>query len=384
MDTGADVFVRDNGAFDYLELALPDDTMVFQDAVGGNGGVAGGAGVQTLFWVVADQRRRRRRRRSTRAPAPIRLAATIRPSSMRTPIRASCSLGTPSASRRAAPRWRRTRSTSPSAARDRSRTSAPIIRCTWSGSTARRWSTSPARRRRPIYFSPVVVSDDGADVYYFQTVDTQDSRGTLMHLAATAGATPAEDRRLGVDHRRAPGAGRALVRAERRRHRQQGRRRRERARRLRRDGARHRGADRPARPCTTPTGGGADLAERAPDAGDARTRTSSSLDGARALVGALELTTASGNDRRSIRRCASASSSCPTICCRWSMSAAPPSTRPSTTTSARCASSTTATPTMKAPAPISTGVSEVGPVVKRSLFVNAPKAPTPGVYFVNF
>ena len=51
MDTGNDVFSRDNGAFDYLELVLPNDVMVFQDAVGGNSGVAGGAGLQTLFWV---------------------------------------------------------------------------------------------------------------------------------------------------------------------------------------------------------------------------------------------------------------------------------------------------------------------------------------------
>jgi hypothetical protein len=44
----------------------------------------------------------------------------------------------------------------------------------------------------------------------------------------------------------------------------------------------------------------------------------------------------------------------------------------------------TATPTMKLAAPILTGVSEVGSVVKKSLFVNAPKAPQPGVYFVSF
>ncbi len=51
MDTGTDVFQRANGAFDYLELVLPNDVMVFQDAVGGNSGIAGGAGLQTLFWV---------------------------------------------------------------------------------------------------------------------------------------------------------------------------------------------------------------------------------------------------------------------------------------------------------------------------------------------
>jgi hypothetical protein len=39
---------------------------------------------------------------------------------------------------------------------------------------------------------------------------------------------------------------------------------------------------------------------------------------------------------------------------------------------------------MKPMAPLLGGVSEVGSVVKRSLFVNAPKAATPGVYFVSF
>ena len=42
-----------------------------------------------------------------------------------------------------------------------------------------------------------------------------------------------------------------------------------------------------------------------------------------------------------------------------------------------------ATPTIKSAA-LLTGVSEMGPVVSRSLFVNAPKASTPGVYFVKF
>jgi hypothetical protein len=41
-------------------------------------------------------------------------------------------------------------------------------------------------------------------------------------------------------------------------------------------------------------------------------------------------------------------------------------------------------PTMKPAMPILTGVTELGSVVKRSLFVNAPKAPTPGVYLINF
>src|SRR6185369_4425850 len=41
-------------------------------------------------------------------------------------------------------------------------------------------------------FSPLYISDDGADIYYFQTVATQNGQGTLMHVAGTAGATPAK------------------------------------------------------------------------------------------------------------------------------------------------------------------------------------------------
>jgi hypothetical protein len=39
---------------------------------------------------------------------------------------------------------------------------------------------------------------------------------------------------------------------------------------------------------------------------------------------------------------------------------------------------------MKPMAPLLVGVSEVGGVVGKKLFVNAPKAATPGVYFVSF
>jgi len=43
-----------------------------------------------------------------------------------------------------------------------------------------------------------------------------------------------------------------------------------------------------------------------------------------------------------------------------------------------------AMPSMKPMAPLVIGVSEVGTVIGKKLFVNAPKASTPGVYFVSF
>ena len=47
--TGTDVYDRLNGGFAYIELILPDDTMIFQDTAGGTS--TGTPPVQTLYWV---------------------------------------------------------------------------------------------------------------------------------------------------------------------------------------------------------------------------------------------------------------------------------------------------------------------------------------------
>ena len=50
MTDGADVFDRINGGFDYLEVVLPDDTCIFQDTAGGTNNTT--PGVQTLYWTA--------------------------------------------------------------------------------------------------------------------------------------------------------------------------------------------------------------------------------------------------------------------------------------------------------------------------------------------
>lgn len=49
MKTGNDVYQRLNGGFDYIQLVLPDDTLFFQDTAGGTG--TGSPPVQTLYWT---------------------------------------------------------------------------------------------------------------------------------------------------------------------------------------------------------------------------------------------------------------------------------------------------------------------------------------------
>jgi hypothetical protein len=39
-------------------------------------------------------------------------------------------------------------------------------------------------------FGNIALSPDSADVYFYQNADTQDTRGTLMHVAVKSGATP--------------------------------------------------------------------------------------------------------------------------------------------------------------------------------------------------
>src|SRR5439155_7261314 len=46
---GNDVYQRLNGEFDYVEVVLPDDTMIFQDTAGGT--TIGTPPVQTLYWI---------------------------------------------------------------------------------------------------------------------------------------------------------------------------------------------------------------------------------------------------------------------------------------------------------------------------------------------
>jgi hypothetical protein len=187
--TGDDVFVRDHGAFDYLELALPDDTMIFQDAVGGNDGPSGAPGVQTLFWISLPAA-------GSSQPATIdtRTTGLLVSGDNQTLIylrvdgglfawdtMARPATGTPIAS-----------DALNFAVADHGQVAYLAkdggIHVVSPDGTA--LADAAAAQADP--YSPVVISADGSDVYYFQKVETQNARGTLMHLAATAGATPTQ------------------------------------------------------------------------------------------------------------------------------------------------------------------------------------------------
>jgi hypothetical protein len=384
MDNGNDVFIRDNGGFRYLELVLPDDTMVFQDAVGGNGGIAGGAGLQTLFWISLPN------------ATPMAMPATI---DVRTGAYSASGDNKTIVYQRADTRelyvWDAVgkpangTKVASNALNFAVGTSGPIAYVGTDHSVhvvgidgAAVLDVAGATAAADPY-SPVYLSDDGADVYYFQQVDSQDSRGTLMHVAATAGATPAKvaDAASIADVHPVPGGllylqnvddvggtGDAVKSA--------------------RDGsgATPLGLGVPvgflslSTPMPATSGGEWASAHLT---GATEDMAKQLVDGIRAISGGLELTTPAGttaidpavrigqyqlsDDLASLVYAGGATFDSVLDNFVGSLSFVP-----------------TAMPTMKPAKPILTGVTEVGSVVKRSLFVNAPKASSPGVYFINF
>jgi hypothetical protein len=188
---GMDVYDRPNGEFDYLELVLPDDTLIFQDTAGGQG-TGGAPPVQTLYWVSLPN--------ATAAPAVAinSRTTTLSPTAdnktlvfQRTnadlyawDLTARSGMGTKIASGVityalgngakgpiayiGADRSVHVVSTDGSKLLDVDATAAADLT------------------------SPVILAPDAGDVYYFQNVDSQDNRGTLMRVAVASGATPSK------------------------------------------------------------------------------------------------------------------------------------------------------------------------------------------------
>jgi hypothetical protein len=383
MHSGADVFQRDNGGFDYLELALPNDVMVFQDAVGGNGGVAGGAGLQTLFWVDL----------TSGSPAATTIATRT---GAYAPTGDNKSIVYQDADARALYSWD---AVARPAAGTKIAANALSFAVGGSGPVAYLGTDGSfhivgldgaavvdvaAATAKADPFSPVYISDDGADAYYFQTVATQNGQGTLMHLSATAGATPGKiaDSASLSDVRPLGGgvllylanvdglgvAGDAFKSA--------------------RDGsgATALGTKVPlgflsvATPKDMP---GSSMWLSAHLTMSSEDKNQKLADAIRAIVGGLELTTASGTTAID-----------PTV--RIDQFGFSDDLASLVYIGGGAFDSTVdnyvgglefvpvATPTMKPAMSVLAGVTELGSIVKRSLFVNAPKAPTPGVYFVTF
>ncbi|HEY2744109.1 MAG TPA: hypothetical protein VGL86_05790 [Polyangia bacterium] len=188
--TGTDVYDRLNGEFDYLETIQPDDTMIFQDTAGGTSGTS--TPVQTLYWV-------------TLPGATAAAAIATHTSSWQTSadgktliiLKTSGDLVT----------WDTT--THPA-------TTTPLVSgaavFTVGGDTNGPVAYIGADRSVHVIgldgtklldvaataatagdvLGTPILSFDNAHLFYWQNVERQENRGTLMHVAVTASATPAK------------------------------------------------------------------------------------------------------------------------------------------------------------------------------------------------
>jgi hypothetical protein len=381
LDSGADVLVRDNGAFDYLELVLPNDVMVFQDAVGGNGGIAGGARRQTRLWVDL----------TSGTPTPTQIATRT---GAYTPTGDNKTIVYQDADTRELYAW-------DAVARPAAGTKIASNALGFAVGTTGPVAYIGTDRSLHVVgldgsalldvdqasanadlFSPVVISDDGTDVYWFQAVDSQDGRGTLMHVAVSAGATPAKvaDSAALLDVHPVDGGLVYLANVD-------GTGTMGDAFRSARDGsgatALGTGVPLGSLSVSKPAAGGSGGWLSAHLTATTENKNQKLVDAVRGLAGGLELTSASANssidpmvrigqfalsdDLASLVYVGGSAFDAAFDNYVGGLEFVP-----------------TATPSMKPAMPLLAGVTEIGPVVKRSLFVNAPAAAKPGVYFVSF
>jgi hypothetical protein len=186
--TGNDVYQRLHGAFSYLELVLPDDTMVFSDDVTPDNGIAGPPAVESLFWVSLPS--------ATNMMATMidqRVGAFFATSDnkfvvyQRVDDRALLSwdeTAHPAMGTMLATATVQFAVGSNTVAYSSGDGSLHVVGV--DGSKKADFAAAAAD-----LFSPLILSSDGADLYYFQKVSTQNSQGTLMHVAASGG-TPAK------------------------------------------------------------------------------------------------------------------------------------------------------------------------------------------------
>lgn len=189
--TGTDVYQRLNGEFDYLEIVLPDDTMIFQDTAGGSGSPPT-TPVQTLYWISLPQSA------TTQAVAINTRTSQIQPSAddktlvfLRTngdlytwDLTAKTGMGTKIAA--GAVRFSLGVGANGPIAYLGADHSVHVLG--FDGTKMLDLDASAAAD----LFGPIVLAPDGGDVYYFQNVDTQNNRGTLMRAAVASGAAPSK------------------------------------------------------------------------------------------------------------------------------------------------------------------------------------------------
>ena len=189
---GTDVYQRANGEFDYIEVVLPDDTMIFQDTVGGQGSPPT-TPVQTLFWISLPTA-------GTTTAATINTKTSgITPSPdgktlvyQRTngdlyawDLSTKTGMGTKIAS--GTTKYTVGSDSNGPVAYVGADNSIHVVGFDGTAKLDIAAATAGADQT-----GGTVLAPDNADVYYWQNVDTQDHRGTLMRAALTAGATPSK------------------------------------------------------------------------------------------------------------------------------------------------------------------------------------------------
>jgi hypothetical protein len=188
--TGTDVYDRPNGEFDYIEAVMPDDMMLFQDTAGGTS--TGTTPVQTLYWVTL--------------PGTVAAAAIATHTSSFTPSADGKTLVIQKTSGDLVT-WDMT--TKPATTKPLvtgaavftvgSAPNGPVayvaadlsIHVIGLDGTKLLDVAATAATAGDVLGTPM-LSGDNAHLYYWQKVERQENRGTLMHVAVTAGATPSK------------------------------------------------------------------------------------------------------------------------------------------------------------------------------------------------
>jgi hypothetical protein len=179
--SGADVYSRPNGSFNYLQVLLPDDTMIFQDDALGTGRPA--TPVQTLYWISLPQAKTTQVATISTRTTDLQLTADGK---FLVYGRTNGDVFAFDLTSKAAPGTKIASSVDTFVA---ATTKVAYIGMDHSvnvvgldGSSA--LAIPAASGADPL--SPLFLAPDEADLYFYQSVDTQDSYGTLLHAPVKA------------------------------------------------------------------------------------------------------------------------------------------------------------------------------------------------------
>jgi hypothetical protein len=183
--TGKDIYQRPNGAAVYQQLILPDDTMIFQDTVGGQSSTS--TPVQTLFWIKLP---------GTATATTITHTASFLPTADNKTLVILKTNGDLLAWDLVAKSGGGTTLASGAASYSLGTTPKGPVAYVGADKSLHVVATDgtklldvAASAAGDVDGTPQ-IAPDGHDVYYWQNVEQQEKRGTLMRVAVASGATP--------------------------------------------------------------------------------------------------------------------------------------------------------------------------------------------------